>query len=119
MATYKNLFIDQGSSFSFEVKLDNTTSDITDLTNYSARGQIRKSYTSSSSVSFDITIDIENNKLIASLTAEQTSLLGMPQRVYATGRYVYDIEVFTSDSPSVVTRVIEGQVDITPRVTIV
>ena len=109
MATYANIFIDQGSDFSFTVDLS-TAAGLLDLTSYTARGQIRKSYTSSTSVDFDISISVSDPELTCSLTSEQTSLLKY-------GRYVYDIEILSSDDPVVVSRVVEGQVDVTPRVT--
>lgn len=109
MATYANLFIDQGSDFSFTLDLS-TTVGLLDLTSYTARGQIRKSYTSSTSVDFDISINVSDSELTCALTSAQTSLLKY-------GRYVYDIEIISSDVPAVVTRVVEGQVDVTPRVT--
>jgi len=108
MATYANLFIDQGSDFTFTLDLS-TTVGLLDLTDYSARGQIRKSYTSSTAVDFDISINVSDSELTCSLTAAQTSLLKY-------GRYVYDVEILSGDSPAIVTRVIEGQVDVTPRV---
>jgi len=109
MATYANLFIDQGSDFTFTLDLS-TTVGLLDLTNYSARGQIRKSYISSTAIDFDISINVSDNKLTCSLTSAQTSLLKY-------GRYVYDVEILSGDSPAIVTRVIEGQIDVTPRVT--
>lgn len=109
MATYTNLFIDQGSDFSFTHDLSTTVGPL-DLTSYTARGQIRKSYISSTWVDFDISINVSDSELTCSLTAEWTSLLKY-------GRYVYDIEILSGDDPAVVTRVVEGQVDVTPRVT--
>jgi hypothetical protein len=109
MATYSNLYIDQGSDFDFTVDLSTTTGTL-DLTNYTSRGQIRKSYFSTNSVSFDISINVSESELNASLTAAQTGSL-------KAGRYVYDIEILSADATPVVTRVIEGQIDVTPRVT--
>lgn len=109
MATYSNLYIDQGSDFDFTVDLSTTTGTL-NLTNYTSRGQIRKSYFSTNSVSFDISIDVSESELNASLTAAQTGSL-------KAGRYVYDIEILSADATPVVTRVIEGQIDVTPRVT--
>ena len=105
MATYKNLFIDQGSDFSFSIDQS------IDLTDYISRGQIRKSYTSTNATDFNIIVDVPNGKLDVSLTAAQTGAL-------KAGRYVYDIEILTSDSPAIVTRILEGQVEVTPRVTV-
>lgn len=104
MATYKNISVDQGSDFVFTVDLSTTVGI------FSARGQIRKSYTSTTAIDFNIDIDVPNKELSVSLTAAQTSSL-------KAGRYVYDIEILSSDSPAIVTRVIEGQLDATPRVT--
>ncbi len=109
MASYSNLFIDQGSDFGFTIDLSAGPSPV-DLTGYSPRGQIRKSYTSLSAIDFSITID-DSDTLSASLTAAQTGAL-------KPGRYVYDIEILSDDATPIVTRVVEGQIDVTPRVTI-
>jgi hypothetical protein len=109
MATYSNLFIDQGSDFNFSVDLATEGASV-NLAGYSARGQIRKSYTSSTATDFIITID-DSDTLSASLTAAQTGAL-------KPGRYVYDIEILSGDVTPIVTRVVEGQIDVTPRVTI-
>lgn len=108
MATYSNLFIDQGSDFNFSVDLATEGASV-NLAGYSARGQIRKSYTSSTATDFIITID-DSDTLSASLTAAQTGAL-------KPGRYVYDIEILSGDATPIVTRVVEGQIDVTPRVT--
>lgn len=108
MATYSNLFIDQGSDFNFSVDLATEGASV-NLAGYSARGQIRKSYTSSTATDFTITID-DSDTLSASLTAAQTGAL-------KPGRYVYDIEILSGDATPIVTRVVEGQIDVTPRVT--
>jgi hypothetical protein len=109
MATYSNLYIDQGSDFNFSVDLSSTTGPV-NLTNYTSRGQIRKSYTSSTATDFDISVNILENELVCSLTAAQTSAL-------KPGRYVYDIEILSGDATPIVTRIVEGQIDVTPRVT--
>lgn len=109
MATYSNLYIDQGSDFTFSVDLTSAAGSV-DLTNYTSRGQIRKSYTSSTATDFNISINVSDSELSCSLTAEQTGAL-------KAGRYVYDIEILSSDTPAIVTRVLEGQIDVTPRVT--
>ena len=109
MATYSNLFIDQGSDFSFSVDLTTATGSL-DLTGHASRGQIRKSYTSSTATDFAISINVVDSELIASLTAAQTAAL-------KPGRYVYDIEILSADATPIITRVVEGQLDVTPRVT--
>jgi len=110
MANYSNLFVDQGSDFNFTVDLIPTVGSI-DLTNYTHRGQLRKTYTSTNAIDFTISINNTNKELSGSLTSAQTSAL-------KAGRYVYDIEILSADATPIVTRVVEGQVDITPRVTV-
>lgn len=110
MATYSNLYIDKGSTFKFTVDLEKTSGTVLDLSNHSARGQIRKSYTSTTKTDFAIQLDNDNTELDVSLTATQTDSL-------KAGRYVYDIEIEDNSTPAVVTRVLEGQVIVTPRVT--
>jgi len=110
MATYSNLYIDKGSTFKTVVDVEKNTGNAINLTGYTARGQIRKSYTSTTSTDFTISIDIANSELDVSLTATQTDAL-------KAGRYVYDIEIEDNSSPAEVTRVQEGQVIVTPRVT--
>lgn len=108
MATYSNLFIDQGSDFSFTVDL--SAEDISlNLNTYTARGQVRKTYYSSTAYNFQIVID-DADTLTATLTSTQTAAL-------KPGRYVYDIEIVSGDATPIITRVIEGQIDVTPRVT--
>lgn len=121
MATYSNIFIDQGSDFGMTVDLEQSTGTL-DLTGYTARGHIKKSYDSTSlrkvdgtlftngRVNFTVGVDSTNKELDVSLLASTTSEI-------KAGRYVYDIEIVSGDSPAKVTRVLEGQLEVTPRVT--
>ena len=110
MAAIANLYIDQGSTFSTTVFVKNDDETPFDLTLYTAAGQIRKSYSSSTKV--DFTLEIANpatlGQINLSLTPTQTSTL-------EEGRYVYDIEV--TSSGDVITRVVEGLVTVSPQVT--
>lgn len=113
MAEYTDLFVDQGSNFSTTIEVTNTNGLATDLTGYTARGQLRKSYTSTLPTNFTSTIDSDPTTGIVtiSLSPAQTSDL-------KAGRYVYDVEVFIAGSPEeTVLRISEGQVHVTPRVT--
>ena len=106
MATIANFNIDQGSTFSTIINVESTSSGVFQLDNYSARGKIRKSYKSSSYVSFTCSIS-ENSPsqdtVTISLTPAQTKAM-------KPGRYVYDVEIFTSAGE--VIRLVEGQVEI-------
>jgi len=110
MGAVANLYIDQGSTFSTTVFVKNDDESVFDLTGFTAAGQIRKSYSSSTAV--DFTLEIANpaslGQINASLTPAQTSTL-------EEGRYVYDIEVTASGGT--VTRVIEGLITVSPQVT--
>lgn len=111
MAIYANIPIDQGATFSSVVTVEGANGLLFDLTGYTARGQIRKSYASTTSTAFTCSIPspATNGTILISLTAAQTGAL-------KAGRYLYDIEVVKTATGEV-TRVVEGQVEINPRVT--
>jgi hypothetical protein len=106
MATKANLVIDQGSTFASSIDILDDNDEPVNLTNYTSRGQIRKHYTSTNSVSFTTTLS--NGSLIISLTANQTANM-------VSGRYVYDLELV--DPSNTVLRILEGIVTVTPEVT--
>ena len=109
MAAKANIILDQGTTFITYLALTNTDGTVLDLTGYTARGQIRKWYTSNSYTTFTITITQPTDGYInLALTANTTANM-------EPGRYVYDIEA-VSDA-NVITRVIEGIVTVTPEVT--
>jgi hypothetical protein len=110
MAVYSNLYIDQGADFSSIVTVENVLGQLFDLTNYSARGQIRKTYSSSNSIDFSANIpNPQSGEILLELTSSQT-------REMKAGRYVYDVEIFTSNDTEVI-RVVEGQIMVNPEVT--
>lgn len=109
MAIKANITVDQGADFSTSVELTTDDLDVVDLTGYSASAQIRKTYSSTNAVSFGITMNEDIGMLLLSLSASQTANM-------TPGRYVYDVTV-TSSSPTVVSRIVEGIVTVTPRVT--
>lgn len=109
MATVSNLNIDQGSTFSSTINLDNQASGVFELNSYQARGKIRKSYRSQTYTQFACTIN-ENtpnqDTITIALTAVQTKAL-------KAGRYVYDVEIFNPTTSEVI-RVLEGQIEVLP-----
>ena len=112
MATRADLIIDQGTTFSSTINISQSDGTLFQLNDYSARGIIKKAFSSSTSVDFTCVVN-ENSPsqdtVTISLNSIQTASLN-------SGRYVYDVEVFTSDSPAIVTRIVEGQVEVTPSV---
>lgn len=107
MAQKANLVIDQGTTFSTTVDITDEDGNPINLTTYTASGQIRKHYTSTTKTDFTISMS-ESGIMTISLSANSSNLLD-------PGRYVYDIEL-TANTGSV-TRVVEGIVTITPSVT--
>lgn len=110
MAQVFNLAVDQGADFSAEILASDDTGTARDLTGYTGRGQMRRSYYSTSNVAFTVTIPTpETGEVQITLTNATTANLRM-------GRYVYDIElVKTADGT--VERLLEGIVTVYPEVT--
>lgn len=110
MAQYEELYIDQGSTFQYVVTLANPAGGSFDLTSYTARAQLRRSYKSVSAVDFTISYpDRPGGKIQIYLTDEQTRALKL-------GNYVFDIIIESSTGE--IYRVIEGIAFISPGVTV-
>ena len=109
MAIKANLVVDQGVDYYTTVTLTDDNGDVVNLGSYDITSQMRKTYTSSNAVSFTTAKEANNGVITLSLTASQTANI-------VAGRYVYD--VFMVDSLSNVhSRIVEGIVTVTPRVT--
>ena len=109
MAVYSNMTIDQGTDFSSAIDVTDADGDAVNLTGYSVAGQIRKTYTSSTAVNLTCAVSNAAAGIISiALTAAQSNAM-------KSGRYVYDVEITSSGGAK--TRVLEGQVEITPGVT--
>ena len=108
MATKANLIIDQGTSFSTSIDIQDEYGGAIDLTNYSGAAQMRKHYTSSNAVSFSVSLGGVEGTLTLSLSANATANI-------ISGRYVYDVELTSSSGQ--ISRVLEGIVTVTPNVT--
>tara|TARA_R110000850_G_scaffold227107_1_gene352252 strand:+ start:397 stop:735 length:339 start_codon:yes stop_codon:yes gene_type:complete len=100
-----DIAIDQGSDFGveFQVKVDGVAKD---LTNYSARSQIRKIQTSSD-VSAAFTCVVSN----AAEGKIQMSLPNADSNVIDAGDYRYDLEIFTA-ADAAVSRIVQGKVTV-------
>tara|TARA_R110000796_G_scaffold213973_2_gene329993 strand:- start:2102 stop:2455 length:354 start_codon:yes stop_codon:yes gene_type:complete len=116
MAQYEEFTIDQGADVAVEIHLVNLDGSAKDLTNHSINAKLKKTYTSDSAdtLSFNSIIATPSTGGVAtiSLTNIQTDTL-------KNGRYVYDVEMSYVDSAgdSIVERVLEGRVQVTPSVT--
>jgi len=96
-----NIVIEQGFDFGTYFQLEDTiTNNLLDLTGYTMEAQLRKTYSSSSSVSFASSISDPSEGLIQiSLGSTETSLL-------KPGRYVYDVKLTTNEG--LITKAVEG-----------
>ena len=72
-----NIFIDQGATFSTTLTINDSTGSALNLTGYTAIAQIRKSPSSSTSVSFTTAsaMDRSTGQITISLTDTQTTAL--------------------------------------------
>ena len=109
MAIVSNLTVDQGSTFSASVDITDTNDNILVLTGYTVAAQLRKTYGSSTAIDFTASVsNATGGEITISLTPAQTNAL-------VAGRYVYDVEI--TSAGGTVTRVLEGQLEVTPGVT--
>lgn len=111
-AAYSNLYLEQGTTFSTTITIDDVYGDVYDLNGFTANSQIRKSYYSSNATAtFATQIDSTTGTITLSLTAGQTANI-------AAGRYVYDTIITANTNGEItVTRILEGIIDVSPRVT--
>jgi hypothetical protein len=115
MAHYEDIEIDQGTSAKWQILCLGPDGEVRDLSNYRARGSIKRSYEASDSESLSFLVNIEapptSGTINFSLNAQQTSQL-------TRRRYVYDIEMeLAQDSDTTVERVLEGKAMISRSVT--
>ena len=82
-----NITIDSGEDFSQDFTLLETGGKLVDLTNYTAKGQLRKHADSNTAITFQIEyVDRVKGKIALNIPRWTTSLL-------KSGRYVYDVMV--------------------------
>ena len=110
MAVYSNIVVDQGADYSASIDVTDSDGDNIDLSGYTAAGQIRKTYSSSTAVDFTVAVASPASAGVLNISLSNTQTNAMK-----AGRYVYDVEI--TNSGGVKTRVLEGQVEITPGVT--
>ena len=109
MATISNLFVDAGTTYSNIITVAATTGQPLDLTGYTVKSQMRKSYSSSTAYNFTASIyDAAAGKVRLQLTPVQSEAI-------PPGRWLYDVEITSGAGNK--TRVVEGIVTVTPQIT--
>lgn len=114
MAENYKLVIDQGASLELSLLFTNENNVPLNLTGYTARMQLRTSYTA---LNPTIELTTENNRILL-LPLEGKMTLALPASVTTTippQRYVYDFEMVSPTG--FVTRALEGDCIVTPEVT--
>ena len=104
-----NFTLEQGSTFSREITVQESGSAM-NLTGYSTRMQMRSTH-DASTIALTFTAAVSNaaqGKIQLSASATNTAAV-------EEGMYVYDLEIESGSSG--VTRLLEGQVTVTPEVT--
>ena len=104
---------DQGATFSRVITWKNSNGTPIDLTNYTARLQVRSNYPSST-VLLDLTTENGGITLGGVLGTITLAATATATAAIAADQYVYDLELITGSN---VTRVVEGSFTVTPEVT--
>lgn len=108
-----DLNVDQGSTYTLPLTYKDPNGNTVDISGYSARMQLRKTIAQAapdlSLVSpTNITVGTTNGQILVTMSATQTGAL-------TAKKYVYDLEI---ESPAgVVTRLIQGNIHVSPQVT--
>ena len=115
MAQYEEFTIDQGADVTIELHLVDKNDAVKNLTGHTVTAKMKKNYNSDSSDTTNFTTLVSNpasGVASMSLTNTQTNALKV-------GRYVYDVELSFVDSASatIVERVLEGRIQVSPSVT--
>lgn len=116
MAEYEEFEVQQGTDITVELHLTTQDGAAKDLTDHSIAAKMKRSYSDSDGEATNfqglLVSPTTAGKATISLTNAQTSLL-------RKGRYVYDVELsFTdSDGETVIERILEGRINVTPSVT--
>lgn len=113
-AGYRDLYIEQGATFYQEIVWKDSAGEVIDLTDYTARMQIRRNKQSTTPLisltteNGRITIEAANGKVILEVDADDTA-------DFTQFCGVYDLELISSTG--FVTRLMEGGVTISREVT--
>ena len=107
MAIKSNLVVDQGADFIHNVYLIDSNGDAFNITGFTANAQIRKTYTSTTYNTINVTLGGNTGLVTLSMNAAVTANL-------TNSRYVYDLQLHANN---VTSRILEGIVTVNPEVT--
>ena len=116
MAVAYNTTIDQGANWYLTVTYQNPNGTAINITGYTAALQLRSLPSDPTAVltmttqNGGITITGATGTVAIQATATQTGLID-------EGNYVYDLEIYSNNVPSVTTRLVQGQIVVSAEVT--
>jgi PKD repeat protein len=110
-AGYQDLFLEQGTTFSTQLTLDDVNGYFYDLNGFTVRSQARRSYYSANAaITFETSV-VDPASGIIQLFASASATANVP-----SGKLVYDV-LLTDTDTNVVSRVLEGQIIVSPSAT--
>ena len=110
-AGYQYQYIEQGTTFNSQISLDDSNGTSYNLTGFTIKSQARRSYYSANAaINFTVQIPDANNGVVT-LSANAAVTANV-----SPGKYVYDV-MLTQASTGLVTRVLEGQIFVSPCAT--
>mgnify|MGYP001211600959 FL=1 len=115
MAQFQEFTFDQGADTSIELHLVDKNGAAKNLTGYSVAAKVKKNYADSAGEATAFTTnvtDVTGGITTLTLTNSQTAAL-------RSGRHVYDVEISFTDSSgnTIIERILEGRIQVTPQVT--
>jgi hypothetical protein len=112
-AGYQDQYIEKGTDFTSQLTLKDSYGNPYNLSYFTVSSQARISYTSSNvALQFSSSIIDANNGIIQLSANSATTANIVPNYV---GRLVYDVVI--TDSTGIKSRVLEGQITVSPSVT--
>jgi len=111
-AGYQDLFLEQGTTFTTSLTLDDSYGSPYNLTDFTVKSYAKKSYYSANTTLVFTASVLDANNGVIQLAANSATTANVP-----AGRLVYDVMI-KQTSTGVITKVLEGQIIVTPTVTI-
>ena len=108
MAVKANIIIDQGTDFSALIDVESASDTVYNLSGYTVAAQMRKTYASSTAVTFGTS----HNGVLGQISI---TLANIVTNTLEPGRYMYDIEITSAGGAK--TRVVQGTATVTAGIT--
>lgn len=109
VANFAEIIIEQGATYTSTLTVRDAAGNTMNLAGYTTKSTLRKSHGSSTGTDFTIVVTAGVGLLTISMTSAVTANI-------TAGRYVYDAIIVSPTT--VVTRLVEGTAQVTPRVSV-